>query len=197
MRGNGHTRRIGPWRADQGLSLVELLIAAAMLSLLMALAGPALAEWLGNQRLIALNNALAGDLQRARGEAARMRRPVVLCTRGADLSCSGQTAWETGWLVFEDRNGDRDCTDADNDARCDLDDGRLLRVQPALPTGVTLRKTGTPADRMRFTVTGSAAFFNHRYTFCDHRGESVARGLILANTGRIRLAGSTDTLTCP
>ena len=33
MRGNGHVRRIGPRRADQGLSLVELLIAAAVLSL--------------------------------------------------------------------------------------------------------------------------------------------------------------------
>lgn len=197
MQGKGHTQRIGPLRADQGLSLVELLIAVVVLSLLIALAVPPLAEWLGNQRLIALNNGLAGDLQRARGEAARMRRPVVLCTRGANLSCGGQAAWETGWLVFEDPNGDRDCTDADDDARCDGDNGRLLRVQPALPAGITLRKTGTPADRMRFTVTGSAAFFNHRYTFCDSRGAAAARGLVLANTGRIRLANAGDTLTCP
>jgi len=80
-----------------------------------------------------------------------MRRAVVLCTRTTALTCSGQAAWETGWLVFEDPDGDRSCADANNDARCDGDNGRLLRVQPALPTGVSLRKTGTPADRMRFT----------------------------------------------
>lgn len=180
-----------------GFSLVELLTTVVVLGLLAALAGPPLAQWLGDQRLIALNNLLAGDLQRARGEAARMRRAVVLCTRGAALTCSGQAAWETGWLVFEDPDGDRSCADADNDARCDGDNGRLLRVQSALPTGVSLRKTGTPADRMRFTDTGTAAFFNHRYTFCDSRGAVAARGLVLANTGRIRVAGAGDTLTCP
>lgn len=180
-----------------GFSLVELLTALAVIGLLVALAAPPLGTWFQERRLIALNNALAGDLQRARGEAARMRRPVVLCTRGTGLNCGGQAAWEGGWLVFEDPDGDRDCTDADNDARCDGDNGRLLRVQSVLPVGVTLRKTGTPADRMRFTNTGATPFFNHRYTFCDSRGATAAHGLVLANTGRIRLAGSGDTLTCP
>lgn len=180
-----------------GVSLVELLVTLTVLGLIAALAGPPLAQWLGDRRLVALNNLLAGDLQRARGEAARMRRAVVLCTRGSALACGGQAAWETGWLVFEDPDGDRSCADANNDARCDGDNGRLLRVQPALPTGVSLRKTGTPADRMRFTDTGTAAFFNHRYTFCDSRGAAAARGLVLANTGRIRVAGPDDTLTCP
>ena len=180
-----------------GVTLVELLTTVVVLGLLAALAGPPLAQWLGDRRLIALNNLLAGDLQRARGEAARMRRTVVLCTRGSTLTCGGQAAWETGWLVFEDPDGDRSCADANNDARCDGDNGRLLRVQPALPTGVSLRKTGTPADRMRFTDTGTAAFFNHRYTFCDSRGAPAARGLVLANTGRVRQAGPADTLTCP
>ncbi|HXF07766.1 MAG TPA: GspH/FimT family protein [Candidatus Acidoferrales bacterium] len=180
-----------------GISLVELLTTVLVLGLLAALAGPPLAQWLGDRRLIALNNLLAGDLQRARGEAARMRRAVVLCTRGPTLSCGGQATWETGWLVFEDPDGDRGCADANNDARCDGDNGRLLRVQPALPSGVTLRKTGTPADRMRFTDTGTAAFFNHRYTFCDRRGVTAARGLVVANTGRIRIAGPDDPLTCP
>ncbi|HMM45178.1 MAG TPA: GspH/FimT family pseudopilin [Candidatus Macondimonas sp.] len=180
-----------------GVSLVELLTTVVVLGLLAALAGPPLAQWLGDRRLIALNNMLAGDLQRARGEAARMRRAVVLCTRGSTLTCGGQAAWETGWLVFEDPDGDRNCADVNNDGRCDGDNGRLLRVQPALPSGVSLRKTGTPADRMRFTDTGAAAFFNHRYTFCDSRGATAARGLVLANTGRIRIAGAGDTLTCP
>jgi len=180
-----------------GFSLVELLVTLTVLGLITALAGPPLGRWLGDQRLVALNNQLAGDLQRARGEAARMRRAVVLCTRGSTLTCSGQPTWETGWLVFEDPDGDRSCADANNDARCDGDNGRLLRVQPALPTGISLRKTGTPADRMRFTDTGTAAFFNHRYTFCDRRGVAAARGLVLANTGRIRIAGPDDPLTCP
>ena len=180
-----------------GVSLVELLTTVVVVGLLAALAGPPLGRWLGDQRLVALNNQLAGDLQRARGEAARMRRAVVLCTRGSALTCGGQVAWETGWLVFEDPDGDRSCADANNDARCDGDNGRLLRVQPALPTGISLRKTGTPADRMRFTDTGTAAFFNHRYTFCDRRGATAARGLVLANTGRIRIAGPDDPLTCP
>lgn len=193
-RGRPQTAR-APRRA--GVTLVELLTTVVVLGLLAALAGPPLAQWLGDRRLIALNNLLAGDLQRARGEAARMRRAVVLCTRGSTLTCGGQAAWEAGWLVFEDPDGDRSCADANNDARCDGDNGRLLRVQPALPTGVSLRKTGTPADRMRFTDTGTAAFFNHRYTFCDSRGATAARGLVLANTGRVRQAGPADTLTCP
>ena len=172
-----------------GVSLAELLTTVVVLGLLAALAGPPLAQWLGDRRLIALNNMLAGDLQRARGEAARMRRAVVLCTRGSTLTCGGPAAWENRWLGVEDPPGARNIAGVHN--------GRLLRVQPALPSGVSLRKTGTPADRMRFTDTGTAAFFNHRYTFCDSRGAPAARGLVLANTGRIRIAGAGDTLTCP
>jgi type IV fimbrial biogenesis protein FimT len=188
---------IADQEARAGFSLVELLVTLTVIGLLAALAAPPLGAWFQERRLIALNNALAGDLQRARGEAVNARRPVVMCTRGANLSCGGQAAWETGWLVFEDPDGDRDCTDSENDGRCDTDNGRLLRVQPALPTGITLRKTGTPADRMRFTNTGATPFFNHRYTFCDSRGAASAHGLVLANTGRVRLANASDTLTCP
>ncbi len=180
-----------------GFSLLELLTALAVIGLLAALAAPPLGAWFQEHRLVALNNALLGDLQRARGEAARATRSVVLCTRGTGLSCGGQVDWERGWLVFEDPDGNRDCTDANGNGLCDADNGRLLRVQPALPAGVTLRKTGTPADRMRFTNTGATPFFNHRYTFCDSRGASAARGLVLANTGRIRLANDGDALTCP
>lgn len=184
-------------RTDAGFSLVELLTALAVIGLLAALAAPPLGAWFQERRLIALNNALAGDLQRARGEAVSARRAVVLCTRGTGLNCGGQAAWEGGWLVFEDPDGDRDCADANGNGLCDGDNGRLLRVQPALPAGVTLRKTGTPADRMRFTNTGATPFFNHRYTFCDSRGAVSARGLVLANTGRVRQAGPDDALTCP
>lgn len=184
-------------QAHAGFSVVELLTALAVIGLLAALATPPLGAWFQDRRLIALNNALAGDLQRARGEAARAMRPVVMCTQGTGLTCGGQAAWEGGWLVFEDPDGDRDCTDANDNGLCDADNGRLLRVQPALPMGITLRKTGTPADRMRFTDTGATPFFNHRYTFCDSRGATAARGLVLANTGRIRLANTGDTLSCP
>lgn len=184
-------------QASAGFSLVELLITLAVIGLLAALAASPLGAWFQERRLIALNNALAGDLQRARGEAVGARRAVVMCTQGTGLACGGQAGWERGWLVFEDPDGDRDCTDANDNGLCDGDGGRLLRVQPALPAGVTLRKTGTPADRMRFTNTGATPFFNHRYTFCDSRGAVAARGLVLANTGRIRLAGSSDALTCP
>jgi len=197
-RGTGPERDTGAGQdAQAGFSLVELLVTLTVIGMLAALGAAPLGAWFQDRRLIALNNALAGDLQRARGEAVGARRPVVLCTRGASLSCGGQAAWEGGWLVFEDPDGDRDCTDSGNDGRCDADNGRLLRVQSALPAGITLRKTGTPADRMRFTDTGTTPFFNHRYTFCDSRGAASARGLVLANTGRIRLANADDTLTCP
>jgi|GEM_PF-212859 len=200
-RGSGGTRTgvttVDNKQASAGFSLVELLTALAVIGLLATLAAPPLGEWFQERRLIALNNALAGDLQRARGEAVSAMRSVVMCTQGTGLACGGQVAWEGGWLVFEDPDGDRDCADANGNGLCDADNGRLLRVQPALPAGVTLRKTGTPADRMRFINTGATPFFNHRYTFCDRRGAASAHGLVLANTGRIRLAGSGDALTCP
>mgnify|MGYP001459484704 CR=1 FL=1 len=72
-------------RRSAGLTLVELMIAIAVLGILATLAVPSLAERLARQRLASAAETLAMDLAEARVEAAASGQALhVVFDRGAD-----------------------------------------------------------------------------------------------------------------
>lgn len=82
----------------QGVSLIELMVAVALLSLLTLLAVPALADWTRNARLRSTAEALRADLQMARAEAIRRNGGVRLqFVTALDSSCSLSTSGPT-WV---------------------------------------------------------------------------------------------------
>ncbi len=78
-------RRIAAARTPRGLTLIELMIAIAVLGILATLAAPTLADRLARQRLASAAETLAMDLAEARVEAVESGRPLhVVFERGAD-----------------------------------------------------------------------------------------------------------------
>lgn len=91
-------------RRSQGITLVEVVITAAILAIIAAVALPSFNNVIIANRLAANANEMVGSLQTARSEAIRRGSRVVVCASSTGSSCAG--TWSDGWIAFEDRNRD-------------------------------------------------------------------------------------------
>lgn len=91
---------------SNGYTLVELLVATALLALLLQLAIPAFLNQLAAWQRDAATRTLTGHLSLARTEAIRQSQRVVVCNSFDGKVCANvsEKDWKAGWLVFQDRN---------------------------------------------------------------------------------------------
>ncbi|MEM9057202.1 MAG: GspH/FimT family protein [Pseudomonadota bacterium] len=175
---------IRPYSA--GVTLLELLVALAVVSIVAAIGAPPLDRWLARHRVAAPLQALHTDLHRARHEAVMRNRVVVVCASDDLQTCSAGD-WSAGWITFVNLDGDqpvqRDASDP------------LLSVHQAAP-GPHLA-----SNRASYAFRGDLRrATNGRVVSCDAAGRVSPRVLVVSFTGRTRLAPpgtSTGSLTCP
>ena len=161
-----------------GVTLLELLTVIAIGAVLAGIAIPSLDRGLLNARRAAAMESLVRAAWFARTEALRRGRPVILCASGDGGGCAGEPdAWGGGWLV------------APADA----------------PTLVLRRGPGATDPRARLVANRSVFSFepydrrstNGTVAWCDSRGETAARAVVIAPTGRPRLERGAGSLGCP
>jgi len=113
-----------------GFTLVELMIALAVLAIMVAIATPSFREISLNNRSSSNINNLLADLSMARSEAVKVARTASVAALGGD--------WNSGWEVFEDTNGNgvRDAGE------------ELIKTAPSVNVGYE----GNPANL--FTLRG-------------------------------------------
>ena len=99
---------------QSGFTLVELMIAVAVATLLLMVASPSVQQSINNSRLSTASAELTGAIQVARAEAIRRNRRVTLCRSADGSSCDAATGDWTGWMVFVDldANGVRGTNEA-------------------------------------------------------------------------------------
>lgn len=182
---------------ESAFTLIELLVTVAVLAVLLAIAVPAFADVVRDSRLISLNNDLNLALQRARSEAIKHRRQVVVC-KSAGSGCTDTGGWQQGWIVFHDFNRDHQCLDPDADLVCEDGGLMVLIQQPVSSSGITINGgSGNTDKRVSFEPSGFATGYAGTFSFCDGRGVQAARGLVVSLVGRIRQAKATDNIQCP
>jgi type IV fimbrial biogenesis protein FimT len=133
----------------KGFSLIEMLVAIAIAAVLAALAVPSFSSFVDSARLSSATNALYGDLNRARSEAIKRNRRVLVCVKNsAGTGCATTTAWSDGWVV---------CADSDSDSACDAStasDPNPVTVRGAIAGGIVVSTTTATAS-VRFNPDGS------------------------------------------
>ncbi len=159
-----------------GFTLIELMVTLSVLAILLTIGIPNLQMFIQNSRLQSQSASLMGDLNYARSEAVRLGSPVAVCAsaNGAAL-CSGALTWETGWIVFNDRN---------SNGAVDAAELPILRAAPALGGGNTMRTAAIPL--VGFNAQGYSSGFADTFRVCDVRGVGSARGVVLSFQGRVR-----------
>ncbi len=180
-----------------GVTMLEILVAIAILAILLGIGVPSFRETFAEARATTRANDLARALAMARSEAIRRNIRVTLC-KTADLAanplaCDANATWDQGWLLFVDNVhlagnvvGVIDGADS------------LVRVFPAQGTGTLdggVNYAGgisyLPSGVSRGIKAGGAAgVANGSFTICD--GDK-GRKLILNTTGRVRV----ETFVCP
>jgi type IV fimbrial biogenesis protein FimT len=77
--------------AMRGVSLLEMLIAMAILGIIISVAVPSMTEFGANQRLIGAAEQVFGHIQQARSESVARNAPVYV-----NFSANGSTTWTYG-----------------------------------------------------------------------------------------------------
>jgi type IV fimbrial biogenesis protein FimT len=167
-------------RSQRGVTLAELLIVIAIVAILAGVGVPALRDLVLSNRQAAAVNELITALQMARshavtrGEGRDVYAPgitpsVVVCASDDGQSCDG--AWQDGWIIFRDPDGD---------GEPEVADGGVLRAFEG-HGGQVIGSDGVALVRFRRDgrIAAPADF-----TFCDSRGDSYARLLSIDFTGR-------------
>jgi len=123
-------------RAPLGITLIELLVAIAVLAVLSSLAIPSFASITRQYRVNAVTEEFLASVQLARVDAMRLGQNIVLRREtGCATPLTTTADWRCGWRVFADLNGNsqREASEAE------------LQVV-TLPPGVDLlaRGAGSP-----------------------------------------------------
>ncbi len=174
-----------------GFTIIELMIAVALIAIVAAIATPSFSFMITNNRMASEVNQFVGSLHFTRSEAIKRGENVRVCTSVDGASGDASNDWTNGWIVIVDSSS------------------TVLKVYPALRGGDTLIGDGNTGDAIRFNANGFATGFNGTVKMCESNNDlNNARGVIVAATGRIRLAqdsnadgivedGGGTNLTCP
>jgi type IV fimbrial biogenesis protein FimT len=163
----------------RGFTLLEALIAMAVVAILACVAVPAWSSAREAAHKGSAQAALLESLMAAVSHAALTGSDVVLCP-GDPSGCRATTDWSHGWVAFADIDGDRTRDPSDT----------LLKATGPLGGKVHLRTT---SGRMRlvFQPNGGSVGSNVTFTLCDGRGPARAATLVMANDGRLRTGAPT------
>jgi type IV fimbrial biogenesis protein FimT len=181
-------RRIArmPRRAG-GLTLLELLVVCALAGIVLGLAAPGFDRMMLDARRTSQVNAFVRALHLARSTAIRRAVPVAICASVTGSSCLARARdWSAGYIVF---------ANLDRDSPAQVDAGEpVLHVQRVERITVSANRDALvywPVSMAGTTATVS---------FCDARGSSAARAVIISHTGRPRVAArdaSGRPIRCP
>lgn len=159
-----------------GVSMIEVMIAVAVLGVLAAVALPVFDGAREATRSGTAQQALAASVLLAASRAASGGQDVVVCP-GVPHACGGGIDWHRGWIAYADADGDR------------VHDAGESLLQQVGPLGGKVRLRSTIGrTRLVFQPDGSSAGTNTTFTLCDGRGTGHATALVLNNAGRLRAA---------
>lgn len=165
---------------ESGFTLIELMIAVALVAILLATAVPALDDFTNNSRQTGAINDFVSAMHLARNTAITTNSRVTMCPSAGGANCE-LTGWNSGWIVFRDANsnGNRDAGETIVTAAVSVD--RLTIQSGEFPQFLMYRPNGRA---MTVAVTGNSGEFS----VCDDRGAEHAKVVLVDLSGRPRMS---------
>lgn len=177
-----------------GFSLIELMIALAVLSIIISVGLPRMSVFFKGSRMVTNANDLVAGIHIARSEAIKRNSRVSICKStnagtSSPTCATGAEGWNEGWFVFVEGKNEGNAFGQYTSAS----DGAILRINAgAEGNNVTINADSSGiANYVTFTSRGVPRLNNGAsqsgvFKICDERGISNARGVILNASGRVR-----------
>ncbi|MEM7054306.1 MAG: Tfp pilus assembly protein FimT/FimU [Pseudomonadota bacterium] len=166
-----------------GFTLIELIIALAVLAILLSMAAPAMHDFQQRQKVVSTANELLAHIHLARTHAVSRRQITIVCPSSNGQTCSNANRWEQGWIVFRDadRSGQPESA------------AEILRIGAGMD-GLLIDSAGR--THIRYQPEGTAGGSNLTIKLCDPNNADNARAVIVSNPGRPRVDELPNHLTC-
>lgn len=100
--------RHGAMKHCRGLTVIELMVTLIIVAIVVSIAVPNFRDFIQDTRATTESNKIVGALNLARSEAIKRGTPVSVCPSSDQASCSGDTDWGKGWIVFVGVSGSLD-----------------------------------------------------------------------------------------
>jgi len=168
---------------QNGFTLIELIFAIGLSAMLIGMAAPAMSHLVSNSRQTGAINDLVSSMHKARSAAVMTNTRVTMCTSDDGDNCD-TSSWNEGWIVFSDLNSDQSL-DGDETIIASSSNTRNLNIESEeFAQFMMYRPNGRV---MNTSINGNLGEF----TFCDSRGSSYAKVLIIDLSGRPRTSRKT------
>lgn len=158
---------MGNWGA-RGFTLIELMVALAVMAIVLSLAIPSFESIINANRLSSAANEMVASIQTARMESLRRNRRAIVCLsatpNASSPTCS--TVNPSGWITFLDADGSGNYNAGDTLLRVSqVKAPVLLRSSPAAAGKFIFRSDGLARDNTGGTLSTST-LLNARFDVC-------------------------------
>lgn len=171
-----------------GLTLMELIVALAILGLVLALATPSFNAIAESGRFAGASHQLSVSLATARTLSITRGQRVSVCPLDSGNRCSGGSDWTRGWMVFLDP--DRVGQPKDSDA--------VVQIMEREPGNGALRVGTTPGRRLvRYSPLGTAGGSNLTLSICAGNENRLLGQVVVSMSGRTRSTRLDSRVTRP
>lgn len=160
---------------QRAFTLIELMVALAVLAILAAIAVPGYDSLVLSSRLRTYTTDFSASAQLARSEAMKRNAPITLCSSSDGTSCDSSAGWEQGWVI--------------------LAGSTLVKHFPAAKTGYLLSSS---VRELTFLPSGFGSALEEDDKLIICRATPLGnqeRSLALSRTGRITIT-RTHTGSC-
>jgi len=176
-------------RRQSGFTIIEIMITIAVVAVLAAVGVPAIGNLIKNNRVRAHMFEVLDSIQLTRSEATKRRQAVVMCrtadpTAGTPVCGGTANTWTTGWLIFEDKNGN-----SSYDSGTDV---LIKAVNPAAEGNITVMTNSVCNNNLSYKSDGSLnESGTAKFAICDDRGVGFGRQVNVALVGRASVIAGT------
>ncbi|MBI5901490.1 MAG: GspH/FimT family pseudopilin [Rhodocyclales bacterium] len=177
---NANKNTVRKSNCQTGFTLVELLIAIAVLGILMSIALPNLSQMLRRIQVNSLTGELSTSFQQARNEAITKNARVLTCaSNSGGTGCASSTDWNTnGWLV---------CLAIGSATACDASTAEIpnpISRHESVPTSTAV--VAGPSTPVAFTSNGGLALGSATITVTITGPDSTSTTVTIQPTGFVR-----------
>lgn len=163
-----------------GMTLIELIVALAVVSTLLGLALPSFRSIVERQRTASAHNLLLATIQLARTTSIMQRRTTVVCPSQDGVDCSPGGVWEGGWMAFADINLDGALGSGETRVTYESAGADKLRI-----------RTSASRPKVQFRPDGRSAGNNVTIRLCATTGQPL-QAIVINNGGRARQASAAE-----